>query len=409
MSGPKSASYSAPPESAEQRQRRQLRASISALRQQCEALRHDFEQRAADDPRVEVAWPAEPPTPTTADLGELEQLRDAWQRHQSQLREAMDAATAAARVDRLRSTIAGAASAPTAPQPAKPSKSPTLIQQEIEAGVHPDAPGVPAGTVEEIVAGLRADVNEATAEQVQAEAASLIDAARAGGAVGSSAVAELRARVQTANRAVARREADRATAREALAAMDAAGVDDHDLREAVTAAADGDGAWTDALAARAQAATEAAAAHETADVVTTHLQEVLDELGYDVGETFATDLVEDGLAHAGVPVSDEHELRVRLDPAEGQARFHLVGVEGRTTDDVEVERAWCEDYRRATDRLADQRVTLETVSAMEPGAVPVAEVTELATGRAGVDASKRQRRDRGERPEQRARRIGDDR
>jgi hypothetical protein len=104
------------------------------------------------------------------------------------------------------------------------------------------------------------------------------------------------------------------------------------------------------------------------------IAEALEELGYVVGESFSTLLVQGAMAVAAKPPGD---YGVRFTLRDGSVRSHVVRssqVARSREEDVEQEEFWCGSLRELSARLGNRGVRLRNTFALLPGSAEVPEV-----------------------------------
>jgi hypothetical protein len=130
---------------------------------------------------------------------------------------------------------------------------------------------------------------------------------------------------------------------------------------------------------RIEQAVAAVEAQAERDFAFATMASTLDELGYDVGESFGTVLVEDGFTDVRRADWPGYAVRIRAGSDGRSLRFNV--VRGRTgaptVRDNEVEVAWCSSLGDLRHRLRDAGVATELTSALPPGSVPLQVVEEV--------------------------------
>lgn len=370
MSGPKGYSYTvvSPAELA--------RREVEAIRGRCTALRDRL--AALDvDARQLTGKPLSVPRPPRGDGVEE------WRRSEERLRALVGTAgdeLAGARREAWATgllarsaTLAGQVSvelidraATPAPRPAKATPA-----DEVRASVA-RALAVAAGLADR-------DLQEQLVRRSE-EVAALLGAADVTGARGRLAV--LQAEVQEAGRAqrrVAAVEQRRQQLDVALAGI--AGDEALALRARSRTASDAECA--DLELRLAELRVRVAAEADRAFVVR-QAAEVLHELGYPVDAAFTVDVLAGRAALTGVP-DDEAIAGVRLQLLAGRSQLitNAVGFDDQpTSEDVELEEAFCGQQGELRAGLRDRGVSTELVHARPIGEIPVERVGRMRSGQA---------------------------
>lgn len=143
---------------------------------------------------------------------------------------------------------------------------------------------------------------------------------------------------------------------------------------------------TDDLRQRVTGLHEAAEQDFDRQVASEVIKDTLKELGYHVGESFNTLLVDGGAVHFQRPTWGKYYVRMRINPQTEELRVHLVkdnqpgnnpGMESEK--DLAMESAWCADYHNLMQTLQDKGIVTTSIHHLAPGAVPVPLMHPLAS------------------------------
>jgi hypothetical protein len=234
-------------------------------------------------------------------------------------------------------------------------------------------------TVERNLARLAAGASPEAAESVVALASEALEASSEARA--ALVVQSLRAAIDAENRRVAARAQARARAaawRERLAAYAGPAVEGA-FAELDAAGASAEGV-TDELDRRLQQLADAEEARAARDYTVASVADVLDELGYEVGESFDSVLVQDGYADIRRGDWPGYAVRVRLSDERPALMFNVVRGEAAATQavrDHEVETAWCSSLDDIRTRLGEAGVRTGLTRSLPAGAQAVQIVGDL--------------------------------
>lgn len=405
MSGPKSGSYSVSNEAyRRERERREAEAVLWRVQEQVaefEAHVHDALRRDADLQTMRLPdRPAAPDPSETAD--EMRATADKLGRYLELLRESFEEQQTAARTARVLRAIDGSRThgrrARTASEALRGRKAPA----ERTTPSAPDQWQPIRDSVTRILGRIDVDVPgniRASLEELGRSAMESSNASRA-----ETIVLELRQRAVDANARAARRASDRRQAFELLASLDAAGIASETLNASLQAVVHTGRELDDHLVRDVRRKVEAAHLQADRSFVTSQLEVVLADLGYELQDGFETALVRDGIAHFQHVSWSEYAARVRLSPNSRRMTMHMVRPQGPDTRDQrlrdeEMEHSFCGQVPDLLAACATHGVDIDLDRRTAPGERPVPEVehTGLST------ASRRNRRSHA-RPQQERRR-----
>ena len=219
---------------------------------------------------------------------------------------------------------------------------------------------------------MRADVASEDRDRVVEYAEAIVRDADS--ELASARLDVLRARVGSVNGALQRRAERRDVVDAALERL--AGVNGDQaraVRSKLNAAADGEGPLPAELDAAVADIADRHLRETQKRIVAETLTDAFTELGYEVGDDFATALTTAGFADVSNSKWGGYQLRVREHAQTGQLRFNVVrgpGLEDRIKD-AEVETAWCGDVVGLERALGRRGVTVERRIATPPGVTPV--------------------------------------
>ncbi len=367
MSGPKSGGYQVvDPAIVEARRRVAARESCREVYEGFRSLLRDLHARSTETEGLDVELPSLPPWPgEEAERGRYEALeRELSHRHRA-AQEAMAEALKQRRSAQVRASLTATESA------YRPRHAENVLDDPAEAPASQEDQG---DRVARLLDRIRDDLTVEEHASIDAVLATRDDAASV--EAERTWITELRHVVDETNRRAARRAAQSERAMRHLADLRSHGVEAPPLVTALRAAAAGDRDLDGALKGAVAEAVAAARAREDARLVSQAMAEALEELGYVVDEGVATVLAEDGLAHVRRSDADwqDHGVRLRLDPEEGELGFHLVRAEDRDPEpelDRALEERWCEDVPDLLEALKQRGIGLELTATLEPGEVPV--------------------------------------
>lgn len=361
----------------ELRRQRELQAARDALR--AAAQRHErLRQRAAEQQQL---WGAAISLPERlvvgAESGDTAQLRAAAQRLESEVTVAskrLDDEVVGARIAALREGAAAggteAAEPVSAAEAIDRSRGAGVEERTTEAEQRDDA----AGELEETLARVASRLDSsATAEAVarvgaaaQATRESLSASARQQG------VDALRLLVQQANE-----EAREARSREAVLDRSEERLNGFDGPQAAAARrllAEIRAGQREApadLGATVEAAIEAETRTQEAEYVAAELRGALEGLGYEVGPSFGTALLEEGYTEFTRAGWDGYAVRVRSGGRPPHLNFNVVRGSATRPDqearDIEVEQEFCDRQPQVLERLARAGIDTERTRIVEPG------------------------------------------
>src|SRR4051794_9445920 len=248
--------------------------------------------------------------------------------------------------------------------------------------------------VERVVARLSGDAGDEAVSRIEAAAQAALRAGEAQGA--EMALGALREEVRRTNETI-ERDAARVAALEALREE----LDGLEHPEAVTvrtlidAAREVGGEADGELARRVGAARKAAEREEDRRFAAATVEQCLDELGYEVGGSFDTLLVNQGFADVRRPEWRGYAVRVRAGGGSSDLRFNVVrGAAGGDTHqrDEEVEEEWCTRLPDLLEQMRTHGLGASVVRRIPAGELPVQVVADLDTAAPAGATAERHRR-----------------
>ena len=352
MSGAKCASYRVVSE-AELRRRR-----IAAARSRFDRL---LQEVAALDAEIAGARSAYGNVGSTRIVAHAPAADDAavWERACEELdvkltegRVAIDRAIVDARVANLQQLVVG---------------MPIVAESPDRDAARPATPSVPArDRIAEALAAMPASASDSEIEMIRA----MVTGARPQDA--SQVLARVRYEVQRLQDRDRRTVANRRMLEELQAELDGLDGDEVARTRGMLRGLDPQDAPPNGLRDLVAAVRARADAERDAIFARAAAHDVLRELGYDVGEDFATAVPREG-ALIDLPAHAVHGIRVRT--RDGRLLFNVVRFDKEhrrnAADDTEAETAFCKDFTEFKRRMDERGIELDMLRADLPGAAPV--------------------------------------